>query len=134
MNIDECYAQFIKFSEMANNATDDADVARFTKLKGIYLNKFNDLEKKRVADRYDKLKTRIAKHGETYEVWLQWANTLYTITPEFKVISNAVEWKEERSWDCGTEIDCLEKIEQLIGYKEFDRKRGRGDINKDLTK
>jgi hypothetical protein len=96
-------------------------------------------ERERIAaeahlqQRKDRLIARVTKSGIEYNNWIEWANSLYEITPEFKVISHAVERKKEMSWECDSDIGCLERIETLIGYKIADRKRGIGDENKDLA-
>lgn len=71
-----------------------------------------------------------AKYGPD---WYMWAKSLYTIDDNYTVTSAARDWSEERQWLCGCQSEALEKIEQLIEYKEYDRNRGRGDMDKDLV-
>ena len=87
-----------------------------------------------LQQRKDRLITRVTNSGIKYDDWIKWANSLYDITLEFKVISHAANWKEEKSWLCDSDIGCLERIETLIGYKIADRKRGNGSEEKDLAK
>lgn len=64
---------------------------------------------KRIADKY----------GD-YNDWFEWATAQYTITPDYKVISNAANWEEEKSWKFNSKSECLEKIEQLVEWKHYD--------------
>ena len=70
--------------------------------------------------RYAKLKGRVTDAGFDYTKWEEWARSLYDISETFLVKSKAKEWKEDMSWQFDDEISCLEKIEQLIGYKYYD--------------
>lgn len=90
--------------------------------------------------RYMKLKDRVVKSGTNFDAWEEWARSLYSIEEpdglllfSYRLRSKAREWKEEMSWDLPADIDCKEKIEQLIGYKVYDRQRERGDMEKDLS-
>lgn len=140
MNLKELYAQLRTFSNLADKASNDEDKARFTKLKEIYYNKIagRPERERKIAEidlqqRKDRLIARVTNSGIKYNDWIEWANSLYEITPEFKVISHAAKWKNEMSWQCDSDIGCLERIETLIGYKIADRKRGIGDEDKDLA-
>lgn len=86
--------------------------------------------------RLNNIKARITKKvnqlGHTYDQWYDWATSLYTITSEFKVISSARDWDEEMSWEMPDAPSALEKVEQLVGYKIYDRNRGRGNMDKDM--
>lgn len=70
--------------------------------------------------------------GHSFEEWYEWAMSLYIITAEFKVISKAKEWNDEKSWECDDKAGALERIFILIGYKIQDRNRDVGNMNKDL--
>lgn len=91
--------------------------------------------------REEKHEAKITNSGIKYSDWLKWALSLYEIIeiPEdekknkFKVVSRAVEWKQERSWPCDSRIGCYEKIDQLVDWKMADRKRGNGSEAKDLA-
>lgn len=134
MNVQELYKQYETFSNLAENTDETEAKARFTKLRDVYLTKFNDAKQAEITDRYKKLERRVTLAGVNMAEWREWAETLYTITPTFELVSTAKQWKTQKSWQYETEIDCLEKIEQLIGYKIYDRKRGHGDVNEDLAK
>ena len=70
--------------------------------------------------------------------WHEWARKLYTIETledkTLKVRSNALNWQVDMSWTFPSEIDALEKIEQLVNWKMADRDRGFGSIEQDLAK
>jgi hypothetical protein len=70
-----------------------------------------------------------AKYGAD---WFTWAKSLYTIDDNYTVTSAARDWEEPKEWACGCKSEAMEKIEQLIFYKEYDRNRGHGDMDKDL--
>ena len=79
------------------------------------------LDAQRALDqRYTKLQMRIRGHHGSFADWLQWAESLYKIHDDFTVESLAVEWKEEKKWATDSKIEALEKIEQLLMYKEYD--------------
>jgi hypothetical protein len=60
-----------------------------------------------------------AKYGN-YDEWYAKSKALYEITVDFKVISHAAQWEEEKYWLLASNVDCLEKVEQLIDYKYYD--------------
>ncbi len=73
-----------------------------------------------IENRISEHKRRVeAKYGN-YDSWFKWAMSQYTISDEYKVVSTACEWKEEMSWQCSCKPEALEKIEQLLKYKEYD--------------
>ncbi len=78
------------------------------------------IEKRRLAEREESFKKRIAEKHGNFEDWYKWALSLYYITTDNRVVSNARDWEEERSWACSDRVSCLEKIEQLIDWKEYD--------------
>lgn len=65
--------------------------------------------------------------------WHDWARSLYIVSENFTVKSNAKNWKEDRLWYCSNELEAIEKVNTLIQYKICDRQRGHGDVNEDLT-
>jgi hypothetical protein len=98
---------------------------------------FSEKQKQEFMQKHNK--SRRAEHVErvtnkygNYDEWFTWAKSLYIIHLNFTVESTARNWQEERSWACIDEIDALEKVEQLVYYKEYDRNRGRGDMVSDL--
>lgn len=103
----------------------------------------NEAEKyKDIIDRMrrEALEERIRAQGVSMGDWLDWAHSLYSIknnstiqAPGWTVQSKARVWKNTKIWHLNSEIDCLEKVEQLIGYKIYDRERDRGDLIKDLA-
>jgi hypothetical protein len=106
-------------------------------LRSLYINQLSTLE---VELRGQKIRERVEKHGINYDDWWTWAQSLYSITfcinsNQFVVDSKAREWKDDvdMSWAYPDEMSCKEKIEQLCGYKLYDRKRGRGDMDQDLN-
>lgn len=106
-------------------------------LRTLYTNQLSTLE---VELRGQRIRDRVEKHGINYDDWWTWAQSLYSITfcinsNQFVVTSKARDWNQDTdmSWAYPDEISCKEKIEQLCGYKLYDRKRGRGDMDQDLT-
>lgn len=94
-----------------------------------------NMAQREIEQRELALKERITSKVGNYLKWMEWAESLYPITEEagvFTITSNAAKWKENVAWSFGTKIECLEKIEVLIGYKIVDRNRGYGDMDKDL--
>ena len=84
----------------------------------IYTRQLSEAE---VQIRYSRLKDRVVAAGLDYPKWEEWARTLYDISDTFLVTSHAKEWKTlPVAWQFDDEISCLEKIEQLIGYKYYD--------------
>jgi hypothetical protein len=147
----ELQNELIKFKLWLENADNEDAKAMFQKViikveeltiiekEEQAIRRTERLERERKAaeallqQRKDRLITRITNSGIKYDDWIEWANSLYCITSEFKVISYAAKWKEEKSWSCDSEIGCLERIEILIGYKIADRKRGIGNTDNDLN-
>lgn len=104
-------------------------------LIGIYS---RDLAEHEVALRGLKIRGRVEKAGLDYDEWWAWAQSLYSIdycvnSNQFVVTSKARTWETDMSWGFADQISCKEKVEQLVGYKIRDRKRGRGDMEKDLA-
>lgn len=124
----EILKQSKKFCDLARNASNEKERDRFLRISDALYDKW-------LADRRFMFEQRIEeKSGNLYE-WLNWAKSLYPIEKTengFTVKSNARKWKKDTSWVFDHEIDCLEKIEKLIGYKINDRKRGRGNVEEDL--
>ena len=93
------------------------------------------LERSQVALRGLMIRVRVEKHGINYDDWWTWALTQYKIEQAFGfyvVVSLARDWHVDMRWEFADEISSKEKIAQLCGYKIYDRKRGRGDMNQDL--
>ena len=73
-----------------------------------------------------------------FGTWDAWAKSLYIIEEieltRFRLISKAKNWSDDnpKEWIFDSKLECLEKIEQLIEWKEYDRARGSGDVKKDL--
>lgn len=82
-----------------------------------------ELEARALKEREENLRRRIGEKFGNYTDWLKWAESLYDITPDFTVVSKARDWEEEKSWCFSDRISCLEKIEQLIYWKEYDHFR-----------
>lgn len=83
-----------------------------------------------------KIRERVTNTGISYDEWHDWAMSLYSITQldddTYKVDSKARDW--DMSWVEPDHISAEEKIEQLCGYKMYDRSRDRGDMKLDLIK
>jgi hypothetical protein len=134
LSVNELYNQMEKFKRLSED-DDPLNKERFTKLYNVYTQKWKDAVAQDIADREARLEQRIIERVGDFEVWMDWAKSLYAITYDaglYEVKSKARDWKDDRVWKFEHNIDCLEKIEQLIGYKIYDRKRGRGDMGEDV--
>ena len=105
------------------------------------ISQVEDAHKRRMEEedqrrREEDLKRRITSKCGDYLQWLSWAESLYPITQEnneYTFTSNARNWKDGHTYGpYRSKIEALERIEELINYKIYDRNRGRGDINEDL--
>lgn len=138
MNSKELYSSYETFTRLFNEATDEEPKARFKKLAEMFKVKFEDKLKEEHNKRKSELQVRLTKSGVVdFDAWLSWAKSLYKITmlsTEWRVESEARDWNEPMVWYFQYEIECYEKVEQLINYKIRDRKRGHGDQAKDLSK
>ena len=105
------------------------------------LNKLKDnLSEAKIEDqeiRMKKLTDRVKKtcvHGVSE--WFDWVYTLYKVEKteedKWKLESLCRQWTEQKEWFFDSQVEALEKIETLIGYKIYDRSRGMGDAEKDL--
>lgn len=90
------------------------------------------LEDANLSLRHHQLVKRVTESNVDYAEWWEWAQSLYSVDSYFRVVSKARDWKEVVSWECDSEIGAKERIEKLIGYKILDRKRGHGNMGKDL--
>jgi hypothetical protein len=84
-----------------------------------------------------KEKNFIAKHVGSD--WWEMAQKLYPIvqnaeTNMYVVTSEAKEWTEGKEWEFTYKYEALEKVQQLVLWKHLDRKRGTGNVEKDLEK
>jgi len=77
-------------------------------------------QKKQEDERYKRLKERVQDKYNNFADWLVWAESLYIIHEDFTVESIALKWSEQKTWITSSRIEALEKIEQLINYKEYD--------------
>ena len=86
------------------------------------------------AERANKIRSLRDKLAMEFgEEWEEWAKSLY-VDMDGKIISTARDWKFEKSWYYNDELEKLQKIEQLIRYKVYDRRRGHGSVDEDLQK
>lgn len=90
-----------------------------------------------------KLTDEMGKRQKNFEskyagsTWWEMCMKLYTITEqngEFVVESMAREWEEEKKWAFTFKVEAMEKVEQLVKWKDLDRKRGFGDRDQDIEK
>lgn len=123
-----------KLKELTRRQVEEDATAGRSSLIDIYTHQLLHHE---VTLRGLQIRARVEKAGHDYDEWWTWAKSLYDIRittdgPGYRVVSMARDWEEAPSWEFGHEIDCKEKIEQLVGYKMYDRNRGRGSIEDDL--
>lgn len=100
----------------------------------------NEKQLKEHEDMLDQLKFRgrvETATGVDFNTWWSWAKSLYKIGPTLsggmRVESFAREWDKPMVWEFDSEYNCQKKVWQLCGYKIYDRKRGRGNMERDLT-
>jgi len=90
------------------------------------LNEAEEQQKKRDQEqleqhRLDQFKLKIkSKYDMDFDEWYEKAKAMYVVTDNFTVISNASNWKEDKTWEFSSKIDALEKVEQLIDWKYYD--------------
>jgi uncharacterized protein YdcH (DUF465 family) len=96
-------------------------------------------EKNRLKVAQDKVMSRIENNSRfnSFYEWFQWAKSLYPIQDNgdhLVVTSNARKWSDgtDMSWIVYSEVEAIEKIDELITYKINDRNRGRGSMDKDM--
>jgi hypothetical protein len=80
------------------------------------------LEQEKIDDikrREELFKERIAEKYGDYMDWYEWATSHYVIEEDNRVVSKAKKWEEEISWNCGSRIEALEKIKQLVSWREY---------------
>lgn len=79
-----------------------------------------------------KMGVRLEGSGVSFTEWMEWAKSQYRVIEEdgiVKVLSSC----SNKEWEFEYEVDGLEKVWQLIGYKEYDRGRGRGSMEEDMN-
>lgn len=128
MNSQQLLKQMTTFVSLSERASNPEDKARFDNLVNVYRKQYNDKldeEKKEyieeLAERQAKFEARIIEKMGDMDAWLDWANSMYSIEEENNMLvvrSRAKDW--DKSWSFDHRIECLEKIEQLIGYKIYD--------------
>lgn len=90
--------------------------------------KFSRLHDQRMRDIHKQQKSEVDFHE-----WLEWAYEQYAITSEgssFAVTSHCTT--EPGVWKFKSVEEAKLKIEKLVEYKIYDRKRDRGDMAIDL--
>jgi len=81
---------------------------------------------KRIYERkLSEAKSRVAKsHPDfsSYEDWYQFTKSQYEVDDNYKITSKAREWSDDnpKEWVCGNELEVIEKIEQLMNWREYD--------------
>lgn len=135
MNIKDYNQSIATFERFLSGATSEEDKVRFS-------NALAGLKKKRdefIADNYEKRRQKLITKikevsGMDFDIWWETVKRMYTVTDDFTVVSKAKDWKEAKTWKCGSEIGAQEKILELVGYKELDRNRGFGSYEADLER
>jgi len=124
-----------EFSRINDQANDVADQISRIETEQEYRDAKAHIVNKELAysKRLAELTARVTITHGSYDKWYKWAMSLYTITEDFTVLSAARNWHIDVSWQFDNYMSCLEKIEQLIQYKEYDRGRGRGNKELDVA-
>lgn len=76
-----------------------------------------------------------AKYGDTE--WWAMAMKMYKIENRetgFVVISLARDWNDKKEWEYSYEFEAQQQVQQLVKYKDADRKYGRGDREADALR
>ena len=82
-----------------------------------------------------KMRTLDSQYGG--EDWWETVKTFYKIEErngEFRVVSDAKDWKQEKQWTYPTRYEADEQLMNLIKYKINDRKAGKGSEDKDFER
>lgn len=119
----ECLEQASKYESMGFTA--QAEVWRQQALR---MKKEEGEKRLRLWKR--KMSARL-EGGVSITEWLEWAFSQYQVSEvdsTFTVSSSC----SPKSWTFDYEAEALEKVAQLVGWKEVDRKRGRGCMMEDL--
>ena len=124
------------YQRRANDAVCDADRIRFQRMSDGAHKAYIVALQVEYDKRVTKFEARILRKCGDVEAWYEWALTLYVIdvsddTNQHTVHSKCKDW--DKSWTFDNRLDCLQKIEKLIGYKITDRKRGVGNMHDDLA-
>ena len=94
-------------------------------------------EAERVKQLELSFENRMSSYHGGFTAWWEWATSLYLISDKddgMYVTSKAKDWKSNPTWGpYKSKIDCILKVEVLIGYKIADRKAGHGNVDKDLA-
>jgi hypothetical protein len=145
MDLNEIKYHIEMYTQRVNSARNDEEKQMYTNMLNVWVNQEEKLRtdaiaKKnspdRLAKRLEKLKKNVENLGVEYSVWEEWAHSLYEVTKQgdgsLLVKSNARDWKVDMSWTVDSDLGALEKVYKLVAYKIQDRKRGSGDILRDL--
>ena len=85
------------------------------------------------------MKNSVSKFMSKYgaEDWYKAARACYDVVEEnyqFRIISNTRGWNNAPEWVMGSKWEAEDKINQLILWKEYDRRRGIGNMERDVER
>lgn len=115
----EAFNMYESFKIKAEEADNESDFNRLSKMVEVYKAKAGKLALSDIEARRARLEARVSKIYGSFDEWYKWAQSMYIINNEFKVISKALNWTEEMSWESPDEQTALEKVEQLIRWKHY---------------
>ena len=125
--------QIKDWERMVKENHDSTKLIEWIQKAKLNLNKFYEDDQK---NRQLSLEKKLIKfHNKTLEIWYNWVQTQYKLYQntdgQYIVESMSVNWEEQKIWVVDSPAGQLEKIEQLIRFKIYDRSRNIGCINKD---
>jgi hypothetical protein len=139
MDLSEIKYQIELYTKWRDNAKTPEDKQMYTNMLRCWDNKLVKTKQEDEERREKKLQKKVEARGHTYTDWLAWAASLYPIAKEaensFVVKSVARDWKTNRHkhvYTYETKVEALEKIDQLITTKEYDRARGHASGKDDM--
>ena len=126
LTIEECLKQAEKYTSMGFHAQAEVWKKQAEAVKKEYA-------EKRMKGWKRKMGLRLEGSSISITEWIEWAKSLYSIE-DMGGMYTVTSRCSDGVWELEYEVDALEKVWQLIGYKEYDRKRGRGCVEEDLIK
>lgn len=124
MSHDQCVEEARRMDAMGFHAQADVWRKRALELK-------KEEGEKRLAKWKKKMGVRLQGSGVSITEWLEWAFSQYSIA-ERECAYVVLSCCSDKTWTFDYEADALEKIVQLVGWKEADRNRGRGCMEEDV--
>jgi hypothetical protein len=83
-----------------------------------------DLQKQSYSFRQNDLIAKVEAKNLNYDTWEEYILSQYKILKKsdlcWTVESYAREWKDDRVWDLSDELECKEKIFQLMNWRYYD--------------